>query len=550
MRLWVPSCARLVPLLLVPALLQAQPVRGLGDDALTAPRGSIRIQVSTAITDFSQRYGKNSPGRRDGSLEPLDVDFSVDTLGVTQFPGLSTVQSALRTLTGNNAFSLSLGRSELTSSVRVQTTPILLEAGITNRLTLGVMVPIVSARKQASFNINGDSAIGNVSFNPGRLSDTAAATNSRVIAALDSARAGFNVRYIACDLRLQVLGCAEVLAAGTELRGDLATFIQGLKQVYGTTRTEGGVFVPIAGSAADSIILARIEQYRTRLNSFGGSLGTTALTPSRPTAPVTPDGIRRVVGDSTLGLVAAPIGTITRQGLGDVEVSLKLRLFDTFGARSDTLRFRPAGLSVRQSIAGVYRLGTGRMDEAANYLDVGTGDGQNDVEVRSFTDVLYGRRFFGSVVVRYTVQLPDQLERRITDVPEQVWAKADRQQLVDRNLGDQLQVEFTPRYVLNDYFALGAQYLFRRKAEDVYASTSFTAGATTIDSRTLGLETQATEQRIGWGITFSALAAYDRGKARLPLEVQYFNSRTVAGSGGAVPKLSIHQVQVRYYPRR
>jgi hypothetical protein len=148
------------------------------------------------------------------------------------------------------------------------------------------------------------------------------------------------------------------------------------------------------------------------------------------------------------------------------------------------------------------------------------------------------------------VQLHDQLERRITDFPEQVWATADRQQLVDRNLGDQLQVEFTPRYVLNDYFALGAQYLFRRKAEDVYASTSFTAGATAIDSRTLGLETQATEQRIGWGVTFSALAAYDRGKARFPLEVQYFNSRTVAGSGGAVPKLSIHQVQVRYYPRR
>ena len=42
----------------------------------------------------------------------------------------------------------------------------------------------------------------------------------------------------------------------------------------------------------------------------------------------------------------------------------------------------------------------------------------------------------------------------------------------------------------------------------------------------------------------------ESGTAKLPLELQYFSSRTVAGSGGNVSKLSIHQVQIRYYPRR
>jgi hypothetical protein len=41
-----------------------------------------------------------------------------------------------------------------------------------------------------------------------------------------------------------------------------------------------------------------------------------------------------------------------------------------------------------------------------------------------------------------------------------------------------------------------------------------------------------------------------RGTASLPIEMQYFNSRTVAGGGGNVPKLSIHQFQIRFYPRR
>jgi hypothetical protein len=259
---------------------------------------------------------------------------------------------------------------------------------------------------------------------------------------------------------------------------------------------------------------------------------------------------------STLGLLAEPLGTITRQGIGDVEVSVKLRLFDSFGARNDTLRFLPKGVNLRQSFAGVYRFGTGKLDSPDNYLDIGTGQGQNDVEVRSFTDLLFGRHLFTSLIARYTVQMPDQQPLRITDTPDQVFAPAYRKRLVDRNLGDVLEIEVTPRWVLNDFFSVGAQYLFRNKAEDTFTGT-FTVPTTetglaaplTLDASTLRYETAATEQRVGVGLTFSSVAAHARGKAKFPIEVQYFNSRTVAGSGGAVPKLSVHQLQVRLYPQ-
>ncbi|HYW51184.1 MAG TPA: hypothetical protein VE861_11275, partial [Gemmatimonadaceae bacterium] len=191
-----------------------------------------------------------------------------------------------------------------------------------------------------------------------------------------------------------------------------------------------------------------------------------------------------------------------------------------------------------------------------HYLDLSTGDGQNDVEVRSFTDIVYGRRFFGSLIARYTVQLPDEQLRRITDSPEQVFAPQYRERLVNRNLGDQLEIEMTPRWIVSDFVSIGAQYLFRRKAEDVHegrfdvpVGESGLPAPITLDASTLNLETEAMEQRVGLGITFSTVAAHGRGRAKFPVEVQYMNSRTITGSGGAVPKLSVHQVQVRLYPR-
>jgi len=556
--------AVLAALLLLATPMHAQPVRGLGEDALTPPRGSIRVQVSTSITDFSQRYGRNTAGRRDGALEPLAADFSVDTLGVALFPGLAPVQSALRTLTGNNAFTLSLGQSAVTSSVRTQVTPLFVEAGITNRLSLGVLVPMVSSRHLVSLNVNARGG-GNVSFNPTRSGagiDAPTAVNTTLVTQVSAARDQLAALLASCTANpASSASCAGVIANAPAINSSATAFATAVALVYGTTTTRAAAsqFVPTAGTAADSAIRNRVTVLRTQFEQFGiTALAASTTGPAAATRAVTPDGLQRAITDpAILGIGAAALGTITRQGLGDIEVSAKLRLFDTFGVANDTLRFSPKGLSIRQSLAAAVRLGTGTIDAPQDYLDVGTGDGQTDVEVRSFTDVVHSRRFFTSIVGRYTMQLPDQLLRRITDTPEQAFAPSWRERLVDRNLGDVIEVSLTPRYVINDHFSFGVQYLFRRKAEDTYEGTfevpsseSGLPGPTTLNAATLALETAGTEQRIGWGLTFSTFAAHARGTAKLPLELQYFSSRTVAGSGGNVSKLSIHQVQIRYYPRR
>jgi len=535
--------------------LAAQPVRGIGDDATTPRSRSIRVQLSTSISDWSERYGRSAAGV--AQREALGYDFTTDTLGVSLFPGLGGVQGALRTLTGNSSFTLSLARTTLATTIRTQTTPILLEAGVSNRLSFGLLVPVVTARTEAVFNVNPRGVGGNVSLNPARLRDADAATNALLVSQVSTSRDLLAVQLASCTANpASSASCPSVLVTAPALTSSAAAFAQGIATVYGTTRTNGSAFVPYIGSAADSAIRARVTALRTQFAQFGiNAIDANTTGPAPALAALTPLALQNAIADSTLGLVAAPLRTITRQGIGDIELSTKLRLFDSFGFGSDTTRYQARGLNIRQSVGAAFRLGTGTIDQPDHYLDVGTGQGQNDIEVRSFTDVVYGRRFFGSLIARYTVQLADEQMLRITDRPEQVFAPAYRERLVNRNLGDQLELVFTPRWTLSDYFSVGAQYLFRHKAEDVFSGTytvtpaeSGLPTALTLDASTLRFETAATEHRAGLGITFSSVAAHSRGKAKLPIEIQYLNSRTITGSGGAVPKLSIHEVQLRFYP--
>ena len=75
-----------------------------------------------------------------------------------------------------------------------------------------------------------------------------------------------------------------------------------------------------------------------------------------------------------------------------------------------------------------------------------------------------------------------------------------------------------------------------------------TRESVTLDARVLGVGTEQTEQRVGGGLSFSTLRAFDRGRARLPIEVHFLHTQVVSGSGYA-PKRFASQLQVRYYTR-
>ena len=131
-----------------------------------------------------------------GGVVPLGAELSTDSLGPRQLPRLVPVEGALQTLTGNPLQRLTFGRLDVRSDARIVTTPFVLEYGVTRRLSIGVMVPMVQTRRTAQVRVNarpaGEAAASNMGFLPLAQRDAAAAANAQVVTALSDAAASLN----------------------------------------------------------------------------------------------------------------------------------------------------------------------------------------------------------------------------------------------------------------------------------------------------------------------------------------------------------------------
>lgn len=69
--------------------------------------------------------------------------------------------------------------------------------------------------------------------------------------------------------------------------------------------------------------------------------------------------------------------------------------------------------------------------------------------------------------------------------------------------------------MISDYFAVSGSYLYRNKQEDRYSGTFQTRNTLdqdiTLNAATLNAETEQTEHRVIAGITYSTLAAFQKG---------------------------------------
>lgn len=545
-------------LLSVPIDLPAQAVLGPQDDALVLPRGVFRVRVLNQWVRFNERYGMNTPGRPDGALEPLGIDFTLDTVGVVQFPAVAPVQAGLRQLSGIPDFTLSLGRTIVDSDVRITVTPVVFELGVTERFSMGLVIPYVRTRNEILFNVNPEGREGTVGFNPAAAGVSAALQqNAAFQQQFANAAAQLQGALDFCQANPSVGNCPQLNAQRANAQSLIATsnaFAGGVGQIYGTGAAPGGSpFVPIAGSDAQLAIEARVISFNALYRSFLGA-DLISASPFAAQAQLGVADAQQILTDPAFGIRADPLETVERHGIGDIELGAKFLLFDSMRQRGQD-RLQPSGLNYRFSVGALGRFGTGEPDTPENFVDVGTGQGQHDFELRGFADVLVGPRFFTSFIGRYGWQFADELEMRIADDPSRRLTPAWRQQAVRRDLGDFFEVEMNPRVVLADFFSVTGHYMYRRKAEDRYTGTYQIDAATTgygpvtLDASTLNLETEVREHRLGYGFSFSTVSAFSRERARLPVEVTYFHFQTTRGAGGNVPKLFSDQVQVRVYAR-
>jgi hypothetical protein len=514
--------------------LPAQGNPWFGEDALVLSRGMVRLGFAPTWTRFDQRY------RADGDAEPLAADLSIDTLGVARLSILAPLERNVRGLTGDSDLRISLGRTRADQDASILTVPLSAELGIGTRLSLGLMVPIVRTRSQVWFSPNPAISEGNVGINPALENDADSAQNAELLRQFGSAISALASLIEDCadpsnpDPRCPQARTPEAQAFLTEAEA----FASGLGETYSALSP----FVPIEGSAIDSLIRARIASLDQSFTAFD----ITDITSSGP-AGATIAGLEdfsRILIDSTFGLRAQPFTTRTQTSLGDIEVGTKFQLLST--VRRDTLgRF---GGGVRAALAGVFRAGTGRADDPDDFADIPSGDGQHDVEARTYWDLLLGRHFALGIVGRYTWQLPDREIARIAE-PHQIFVPYWRRREVERDLGDIIDAEITPRVAFGDFFSFMAQYRMRRKAEDRHTGrfnvTDELGEPVTLDASVLDLETEQREDRVTVGLGYSTLASAARGRSRIPLEIVIQYGESIRGSGGRTPKLSVGAMNVR-----
>lgn len=523
-----------------PRLLRAQPVLGAGDDATLPAPGQARARGIATLSAWGSTF---APGARAG----LGSNLTTDSLGPTQFPLLRAARDTLRAITGNSALPLSLGRVQVRAYDQVQSVPVIVEVGVTRRFAVGVNVPFVRTHTTISSNVNPGGTNGNFGLNP---ANAALSGTSSAAAAL--ARNG------AVQNNLTAAATALRTAGAAALADSITRFAAGLASVYGNGTKAGANVVPLLGSDAQTAVVRELGHYAARAQAAGVALDSTTV-PYPAQARIGFPGFTNALSDSSFGLASTNslLGGF-RRSVGDVELTGMFQWLNTFGDSADSraavrARVAPTGLRVRSTIVGGFRFGTGHGEIPGVLLDVPPATGANAILARSITDVVFTRSLSVSGSVRFAAPLGDTQRLRVPVSLDSGYVPLYRERDVGRTLGRDVQVELDPRYARGESFAVWGQALLRAHQADrytgQYTATAAETGGTPVafDASTLGEGTAQREARVGLGLAYSTVAAWARGRARLPVEISYLHAVTAAGSGATTPRLSSDVLSLRVF---
>ena len=520
------------------------------EDAAPVPQGTLRFRVTTGWTRYDERF--IAGGRRS-----LSDEVSSDSLGSAQLPYLGPIEQGLRTLTADPNAKLSLGRLAAYSDARIVTTPIVFEYGLTRRLSVGLMVPLVQTRRNIAFGIN-KGIIGvddprrgspNVGFVPSRQRDSAAKANALVYGGFSKAADSLTTLVSRCPSNPTAAGCGTVNAnaADAAAAATLARqFANAVKSALGTDSASTRIAPKTGGSLATSIeaeraiINARVQKY------LGASAGATSgvFTQAIPFSYIDLQGRNGVPGllQSSVGGVDS-LQTVNKLALGGVTLALQYQVFDHFLTDSISApRFQS-----RLAVGGGFKFEKLLQDSARTLGTISAGNG-SAIEVHSAMDVITGR-LGGTVALRYTKYLPHTVNAPLVGDPESFWPVAVFG-AADATAGAVAGLDLTPRFLIGNSFAIDGHYGFERTGATTYDRIA-APSTCMVCSTAASLSTSARNaQRVGFGVRYSTVDAWQRGQLSTPIEVSFTHLQTITGDAG-VAALQRDQVQVRlYFPVR
>ena len=521
----------------MPLVAQAPLTLSHTEDASPVPKGTLRFRVTTGWTRFDERF--ISGGRRS-----LSDEISTDSLGAAQLPLLAPVERGLRTLAADQTAKLSLGKLAAYSDARIVTTPIAFEYGLTRRLSIGVMFPVVQTRRNIAFGINKDSS-ANVGYVASRQRDSAAKVNALVYGGFNRAADSLAVLVARCPTNPTATGCAAVNLNATDAAaaGALARqFADAVKSALGTDTSVTRIAPRTGGTLAASIdseralINAQVRKY------LGGSAGATSsvFTQSAPFSYIDLQGRNGVPGllQGSLGGVDS-LQTTNKLALGGVTFGVQLQVFDRF--RTDSLS--SSGVQSRLAVGGGFKFERLLQDSARTLGSISPGNG-SAVELHSAMDVIAGS-LGGTVAMRYTKYLPHTINAPLVGDPEAFWPVPVFGSM-QATAGSVAGLDLTPRLLIGSSFALDGHYGFERSGAPTYDRPAPPPGCAICVGVATPVTPTRNAQRLGFGIRYSTVDAWRRGQLGTPIEVSFTHLQAVTGDAG-VPRVQRDQVQVRLY---
>jgi hypothetical protein len=511
----------LATLLLVASDLGAQVL----DDALV-PRGLARVEVSPVFTSWGSRFGRLPDGstRREHLGEDLTSSAAQNI-----FPGADALRAAVESMTGLSGYTPLLGETQARITKDITRVELSGHLGVFDWLTLGAVFPITRTRTNLDVWFRPDTIAGDLGLNP---NVTSAGTVSAFLQSLASAEtsAQTNATQV-CASSPGSPACASAQA----LSARASSFRSSASGAYGAS-----AFFPFENTTTAASLLQSLASLSGDLIA-AGLPGISAFMPfanervteeqfwTLPRAPAS--GVR----GSPLASVKGPWST------GDVELSAVVRILDTGEPGADG----SSGLGARVLATALVRLPTGAVPNPDTLLNVGTGDGQLDLEGRLLGQLTFGRRLGLQVGGRYGVQQPRTLVQRVAP-PEMVLAPATTRQLVEWTPGAYFGVEIAPVLRFTDELDLVAEYRLFRKYRDTYALTGLSVGAG-VDTSVLEVESGFTLHEVGGSLRYDTV--WRLGSGVRPIQAHMRVMHAVAGSGGQVPVTTQLELGVRLFRR-
>lgn len=519
-------CLAIVPALATLALATTATAQQL-PDAWLVPSGALRISFTAHYRNFDNLLD------RDGVEHPIGAAFSADSVGPVLLPSLGLVEAAVRSMLDDPAYRVNAGALTTRMDADIRRFPFDAAVGITSRLTLRATVPIV--RTRTSVQSVFDPAASELGWNPASSASTAQGTN---IAQVEALRADLEAAaaHIESQIAAGAYGCP-----GSQQCADANALVQRARRFSSDIMLLTGVgappgsplppFVPRSGSTAGAGLLVAIAALSAELQAFGAQALSSTL-PLPTTAPDTA-AIQTVLTGPEFGYVGLALRDHRRSTIGDIELGARFGLINRPGLRT--------------VLTGTVRLPTGFMARDGAFIEIGTGDGQTDVEWGVEVAAEPGTHLGLWLGARYTMQLADRIATRVSSINRPIALAVD-QRTMERNLGDIFELSVHPSLRLTDQFRVMTSLFYRRKQEDVYGladdDTPTVSGLVPAD---MSMDTKEETWSLGGAVWYRA----DRGAGgpALPIEAG-ISYRSVFRSGeGRAPRTNAIEVSLRLFYR-